>query len=63
MLELESELPNLEDGDRDAWQAYLGKEMDVRPRWVWNVDLEGMLSQAKDLFEHMKQDGESAVEV
>lgn len=62
MLQLESELPNLVDGDKNAWEEYFEREMDVNPRWVWNVDLESMLVQAKELFESIKQGGESAVE-
>ena len=61
MLQLESELPNLADGNRDAWQKYFEREMDVNPRWVWNVDLESMLVRAKELFENIKQSGKSAV--
>lgn len=45
ILQLESELPDLANGNREAWQEYLEREMDVNPRWVWNVDLEGMLVQ------------------
>jgi salicylate hydroxylase len=61
MLQLESDLPNLADRNRDAWQKYFEREMDVNPRWVWNVDLESMLVQAKELFENIKQSGKSAV--
>jgi salicylate hydroxylase len=62
MLQLKSELPNLANGNRDAWQKYFEKEMDVNPRWVWNVDLESMLVQAKELFENIKQGGETAAD-
>jgi salicylate hydroxylase len=61
-LELESELPSLADGNRDAWQEYFERELDVNPRWVWNVDLESMLVQAKNLFEISKQGKGTAVE-
>jgi salicylate hydroxylase len=63
MLELENELLNLADGDRDAWQEYFEREMDVNPRWVWNVDLEAMLVQAKELCEGIKQGGKSAADI
>ena len=61
MLELESELPNLADGNQDAWHEYLQREMDINPRWVWNVDLEGMLVQAKEKFHSLKEEEENAV--
>jgi salicylate hydroxylase len=62
MLELESELLSLSNGDRGAWKEYLEREMDLNPRWVWNVDLESMLLQAKETFKNMKEEEESAVE-
>jgi salicylate hydroxylase len=62
MLQLESELPDLANGNREAWQGYLEREMDVNPRWVWNVDLEGMLVQARELFESIRQGEECAVD-
>lgn len=54
LLELESELPNLVDGNKNAWQQHLERELDVSPRWVWGVDLEALLLQAKELFEKSK---------
>lgn len=57
LLQLESELPNLSDGNRDAWQQYLEREVDVSPRWVWNVDLEAMLARAKELLKNSMQGG------
>jgi salicylate hydroxylase len=54
LLELESELPNLVDGNKNAWQQHLERELDVSPRWVWDVDLETMFLQAKELFEKSK---------
>jgi salicylate hydroxylase len=62
ILELESKLPDLADGNRDAWQEYLERELDVKPRWVWNVDLESMLAQAKELFKSLKQREEIAAD-
>ena len=62
MLELESELPDLTDGNHEAWQEYLEREMDINPRWVWNVDLGSMLGQAKELFHSLKEEEESAVD-
>jgi len=62
MLELESDIPNLAVGNQDAWQEYLEREMDINPRWVWNVDLESMLLQAKEIFRSMKEEEESAVD-
>ncbi|KAH8744036.1 putative salicylate hydroxylase [Hyaloscypha finlandica] len=62
ILQLESELPDLANGNREAWQEYLEREMDVHPRWVWNVDLEGMLVQARELFESIRQGEECAVD-
>jgi salicylate hydroxylase len=62
ILQLESELPDLANGNREAWQEYLEREMDVNPRWVWNVDLEGMLVQARELFESIRQGEECAVD-
>jgi salicylate hydroxylase len=62
LLDLESMLPDLKDGDREKWQQYLEKELDVNPRWVWNVDLEGMLVKAKELFESLRQGGENATD-
>jgi salicylate hydroxylase len=32
----------------------LERELDVSPRWVWDVDLETMFLQAKELFEKSK---------
>ncbi|KAE9369302.1 FAD/NAD(P)-binding domain-containing protein [Stipitochalara longipes BDJ] len=63
MLELESNVPSLADGNQDAWQEYLEREMDVNPRWVWNADLESMLVQAKDVFEISRQNGECAIDI
>jgi salicylate hydroxylase len=34
LLDLESKLPDLKDGDREKWQQYLEREMDVNLRWV-----------------------------
>jgi salicylate hydroxylase len=63
ILQLESELPNLADGNMDTWQEYFEREMDVNPRWVWNVDLKGLLMQAKELCEGIKQGRKSATDV
>jgi salicylate hydroxylase len=63
ILQLERELSNLADENRDAWQEYFEREMDVNPRWVWNVDLKGMLVQAKELCEGIKQGGKSTTDV
>ena len=61
LLELESELPDLADGNRNAWEEHFKREMDVRPRWVWGVDLESMLVKAKELFEDLKRGGSAVV--
>jgi salicylate hydroxylase len=62
LLDLESMLPDLKDGDRKKWQQYLEKELDVNPKWVWNVDLEGMLVRAKEVFQSLRQGGENATD-
>ncbi len=31
----------------------------VNPRWVWNVDLEGMLERARGVFGELKRDAVS----
>jgi salicylate hydroxylase len=39
--------------------------LEVNPRWVWNVDLEGMLGRAREVFEDLKngRGGEGVVDV
>lgn len=62
MLDRESKLPDLKNGDREKWQEYLEREMEVNPRWVWNVDLERILVRAKELFESLRQGGDNATD-
>lgn len=54
LLNLESELPALSDGNKDSWRDFLTTEVEVSARWVWNVDLENMLEDAKELFKNLK---------
>jgi len=62
MLELESDSPNLTDGNQEAWQEHLERDVSVNPHWVWDIDLESMLLQAKEMFRSMKEEEESAVD-
>ncbi|KAH8807938.1 mannitol 1-phosphate dehydrogenase [Xylogone sp. PMI_703] len=52
----------LENGNKDSWQEYFERELDVHPRWVWGVDLEDMLTRAKELFKSLKKDNREYIE-
>jgi salicylate hydroxylase len=54
-LELESQLPGLSDGNKDLWQKYLKTNIELNAGWVWNVNLESMLVEAKELVKRLKE--------
>ncbi len=47
------------EGERKDLKGFLERELVVNPRWVWNVDLEGMLERARGVFGELKRDAVS----